>query len=263
MPPPPPNHQQLLQTSAEVKQGYTWRYFGLTLIISLMTGLIGFGASFGVETITKESRTVDVFSSTSGNLATIPQSVASNLEVYLDVSPGQKAPVKSLYKYDVTISNNSPFGLDDFTVFFEVPSILALSIDPIISSNPPTLLHQITVNRLTHNLYTDSYKVSLLNPHQSLTFSYFGYAKDIVGAHAMSATVEKKDWIQNNSQSANLVRDSLFDKKFSEFTFFDGILLIMVAGAIYLFIGLYLQLISRFFTRFGGQKFISSPTQQP
>jgi hypothetical protein len=95
-------------------------------------------------------------------------------------------------------------------------------------------LRAIRIDRALSSGGEKVYKVSLLNKNQSVTFSFFGYAADLLPRDAMRVIVQKKDWEQRNVEKVDLGADvktglfasmlNVFGKRVADWTGFDILL---------------------------------------
>jgi hypothetical protein len=185
-------------SSKEVKASFSWRYFLLTAIIVLVPSAVSGVIGYFFNDYVKDKKVIDVSSRSSGNLASIPVSVAGSMDILFPVASGAKEPIKSLVRYDVQITNNTEQGLDDFKVFLKPPEDIELTDKPIITTAPPEVRNAISVNVSGMDGGATALSVSLLNPGQSLNVGYFGYSRTTVvnGIKPLSAVVSRKDWVQ-------------------------------------------------------------------
>jgi hypothetical protein len=233
----------------EVKPSFTWRYIVLTFLAAIIPAALGFGAAWLLEVFKATPKNIDVAVITSPNLAATPSKTGNinNLLVYLDLGSGQKEEIKALFRYNVTVTNKSKFGIDDFPVSFALPTSMTFAGEPTLSSVPQSLLPNIPISRQRHDDHTDIYNVGLLNPNQSLSFVYFAFAKADVASPELSVYVQKKDWIQTSGgQSPGPNTSTLwYNKPVSTFTgsdvlitavIFVGLLFIaLMAAGFYVF----------------------------
>jgi hypothetical protein len=102
-----------------------------------------------------------------------------------------------LFKYETTVRNTSELGIDDFAILVNLPADTSVATtQSSITSHPPELIEVIDIASVDRTPTKQEYKVSLLNPGQSLTFSYYAYAAEAMTPPSMAVLVQKRDWIQ-------------------------------------------------------------------
>lgn len=246
-------------SGAEIKPSFSRQYIGLTLVTAVMSGVLGFMSSYAVEFFKKgkDQKVISVAVDTSPNLASIPQNVSSYLQVLIGLGGGQKVAIKSLFRYQVSLTNRSEYGLDDFLVFFNVPNNITLIRTPTLQSTPESLINTITLDNSGSDDHKGVYKISLLNPQQSLSFSYFGYANEDITTPQMAVTVQKKDWIQFAGDTNKANPAAWEDKKLSDLTGRDiSVTLpyfITFIFVLFIYVYLFVKMIDIFFSRVLGR----------
>jgi hypothetical protein len=170
----------------------------LWIASTVAASIIGGVVTFGVGEYTRDRKMVEVTTRSSGNLASVPIA-AANLEVMLN-TPNGKEPIKTLVKYDVRLSNRSEQGADDLNVYLETPSSMELAEAPSITTVPPELRNAIRATTTKESSGNYRLTVSLLNPSQSVTISYFAFSRTqfLTNVAPLNAFVSKKDWTQRN-----------------------------------------------------------------
>lgn len=183
----------------EVKAGYSWRYVGLTAIVTILGALISGAVGYGINEYTRDRKVLEVTTRSSGNLASVPIAASSNLDITL-LTPNGREPIKSLIRYDVRISNRSEQGADDFNVFLQTPNSIELVETPTITTVPPELRNAIDAKPSRGPSGNYRLTVNLLNPSQSITVGYLGFSRTefVTGTAPLNVVVSKKDWTQRN-----------------------------------------------------------------
>lgn len=184
----------------EVKPSFSWRYFALTAIVAIVPSAISGVAGYYFNEYTRDRKVIDVSSTSSGNLVSIPVNIGENLEVLFPVNSGRKEPVKSLVRYDIRLTNKTEQGVDDLSVFIEPPKGIELTTTPVITTNPPELRNAISVETSIAASGNPILKFNLLNPGQTINMGFFGFSQtDVVtGNLPLTAVISKKDWIQRS-----------------------------------------------------------------
>jgi hypothetical protein len=184
-------------TSAEIKPAFSLKYFALMTIATLLPALIGGAIGYFASEYVKDKKIIDVSSTSSGNLISIADNVPNDLQVTFALKDNKKETIKGLFRYRVTVANRSTTGLDDFEIFLVPPSGVTI-IDPEeITTTPPQLLQAIAIKKdLQPNRI--HYTANLLNPGQSIIFSFIGLSQAAVADKSFSTVVQKKDWAQRD-----------------------------------------------------------------
>lgn len=243
----------MVSQDVEVKQGFTVKYFLLVLTTSVIAAVLGFFSSYAVERFKEERKIIEVSSVVSANLAALPAGVGKDLNINISMANGFAESVESLFKYDVTIANNSGRGIDDFVLYIRAPKGLSLANKPSISSYPDSIIDTVKVDRAESRGNGEAYKISLLNNKQSISLSYYGFSKEVVEAKPLDVVMQKKDWEQNNVSSASvdlLKPDPVFafiEKKVAEFTGFDVLVVLLLSSCFGLFVTIYWTIIDRMY----------------
>ena len=188
-------------SAKEIKPSFSWRYFVLTSISALIPLSIGGVGGYFFHDYTRDKKIVEVLSTSSGNLASLPVGAIGNLKIVYPVADGTTQEMKSLIRYDVKITNKTEQGVDDFSVFIETPHDVEVPGEPTITTEPPEVLGTISVTKST-NEKGRVFKVSLLNPGQNFDIQFFDISKKEAVSESRVPTViiAKKDWMQRNVQ---------------------------------------------------------------
>jgi hypothetical protein len=180
-------------------------------------------------------RVLNVSSSVSPNLAQLPQTAVGDLEVqYAASSTSEKQPIKSLYRYEVSVSNNTGEGVENLAVFLILPTGVQLSETPSISSSPDTLAKTLMLTPVLVSPEQTRFDVGLLNPAQSVRFTLFGYSGTAVEGTPLSVLAQKKDWKQVSVDDAgrNTSKISLTEKPLADFTGMD----LIISASLFMFL---------------------------
>jgi hypothetical protein len=178
------------------------RYIALTSLVGLITTVIGLVAGYGFNEITRDQKVLEVLSTSTGNLAAIPVSVAGNLQIMLPLGNARTEVIKSLFRFAVKITNKTEQGVDNVDVYLQAPSGIELVATPEISTIPDTLApsgHVVTDDMIS-NAPGLHLIINLINPSETVEIAYLGYSRENVhiGTAGLKATVVKKDWRQKD-----------------------------------------------------------------
>ena len=124
--------------------------------------------------------------------------------------------VKSYFRYSATIHNTGDIGVEKLKVFVQVDnSDVILAKTPSITTAPPDIHQGITLqqNKKVVETSKDEWEVSLLNPHESIMFTYIGYSTKEVNNASFNLVPRKKDWAVIRKEAKTLSESNLsFDK---------------------------------------------------
>jgi hypothetical protein len=189
----------------KVKGPLSWQAFLFNTTLLFVGAALGFSTNYILQIMTKETKTIMASISSSDNLAELPIDSEDSLEIFLTLPNNHKLPIRSLFRYEASTKNTSEQGIDDFTVLINMPKDAPVVLmQSSITSQPPELIDVtdiVLIDTASPKIGTVSprqqeYRVSLLNPNQSITFSYYAYATNTVSPPSMDVLVQKKDWIQ-------------------------------------------------------------------
>jgi hypothetical protein len=200
----------------------TLRYIGIATLVALIPSGIGGIIGYGFNEYMRDRKVLEISSASSGNLASMPVSVAGNLEILLPVSANRKEAVKSLFRYDVSVTNKTEQGADDVALFLQPPKGIELVTNPEVTTIPPGLASAITVKQTMSSSGNPQLGISLINPSQTIKIGYLGFSRDVAvtGNTPLSAVVVKKDWSQRDvaeSTADRRTKDSDLDRVLSLF----------------------------------------------
>jgi hypothetical protein len=202
--------------TTEIKPSFSWRYIALSTLSGLIT--LGIGGAFGylISEYTRDKKIIEVLSTSSGNLASLPVGAAGNLEILYPLGDGRKTPIKTLIRYEVKLTNRTEQGADDISVFLEPPNEIQLNSDAEITTDPPELARTISITPTTVIANRDlMFKISLLNPKQGVSLRYFGFSSNEVPTAniPLKVVLSKKDWMQQNAEVAVVSDDHKYTAK--------------------------------------------------
>jgi hypothetical protein len=187
-------------SSDEIKPSFSMRFVVLTCLIAIIPAAItGVGGYFFNEYM-RDKKILEVSSTSSGNLASIPVSAAgSSLEILLPLPSGQKEPIKSLIRYDVGVTNKTEQGIDDFSIFLKPPGNVSLLPGPTLTTIPSALKSAISMKEIGGS-GGQQLVINLLNPGQTIKLGYLGFSQTefIAGNAPLDIVISKKDWAQRN-----------------------------------------------------------------
>lgn len=220
---------------------WTLKHILAIIFFGILTGVTGFLVNHFGEAIYKERKIIETSSPPPTNLAALPGS-ANELEVQLKSTHDT---IKSAFRYKVTVANKGNTAATDFPVVFTIPNGISLvGGDPEISSDQPEI-RNLTPKKGGNSI---EYSIKLLNPLEAISWTFFGYSKDVVEATPVFVSVHAKEFQQNRVQEVEIAGtpatgfDQIFTKKTSEFTGGDVLRIIVYAGSIIIGLSFYLYL---------------------
>ena len=131
------------------------------------------------------------------NLLTTNQRVYDEIIATYTLRKRPLESVKSYFRYSATIHNTGDIGVEKLKVFVRVDnSDIILAKTPSIATAPPDIHQGIILqqNKKVVEASKDEWEVSLLNPHESITFTYIGYSTKEISNAAFKLVPRKKDW---------------------------------------------------------------------
>ena len=213
-------------TSEEVKESRSRSSIIWTAVISFVTGvLVSFVTiilSYGLKYVfdPSEKRILTVTENQTENLLNLDQKVYDEIITTYTLRNRPSESVKSYFRYSATIHNTGDIGVEKLKVFVHVDnSDVILAKTPSITTTPPDIHRGIILqqNKQVVETSEDEWEVSLLNPHESITFAYIGYSTKEVNNALFKLVPRKKDWAVIREGAKTLSEGSpFFDKTNTE-----------------------------------------------
>ena len=179
----------------EVKRSWSVSYIMLVIVVSIITGGIGY---FWDNLFDRsERRILTVTEAQTENLLNLDQKVEDEIITSYTLRNSPSETIKSYFRYSATIHNTGDIGVEKLKVFVQVDnSDIILTKTPSIATAPPDIHQGIIVqqNKKVVEASKDEWEVSLLNPHESITFTYIGYSTKEVNNASFKLVPRKKDW---------------------------------------------------------------------
>lgn len=187
----------------EVKPSWSWNYILLTLLISTLTG--GIGYSFNYLFNKPPSRKFLIVESPPKNLVELSPQVDAEITAKFSLKKNPDIALKGFYQYSVTIKNIGSEGVENF------PVVVDTGNDKIVLIKPPTIhttpSHILPVSKpksspAVAETFKDEWEISLLNPEESITFEYIAYSAEslkdvkfltVAGAKNLTVQYRKTD----------------------------------------------------------------------
>ena len=181
--------------SKEVKPSWSVSYIVLTIVLLIISGGIGY---FWDNVFDRsEKRILTVIEDQTENLLNLDQKVHDEIITTYTLKNNPSESVKSYFRYSATIHNTGDIGVEKLKVFVQVDnSDVILAKTPSITTAPPDIHRGIILqqNKQVVETSEDEWEVSLLNPHESITFAYIGYSTKEVNNALFKLVPRKKDW---------------------------------------------------------------------
>ena len=181
--------------SKEVKPSWSVSYIVLTIVLLIISGGIGY---FWDNVFDRsEKRILTVIEDQTENLLNLDQKVHDEIITTYTLRNNPSESVKSYFRYSATIHNTGDIGVEKLKVFVQVDnSAVILAKTPSIATAPPDIHQGIILqqNKKVVETSKDEWEVSLLNPHESITFTYIGYSTKEISNASFKLVPRKKDW---------------------------------------------------------------------
>ena len=180
----------------EVKPSWSFSYIALIIVLSIANIILGgiLGKYFFDQ---PEKRILTVTETQTENLLNLDQKVYDEIITSYTLRNTPSETVKSYFRYSATIRNDGDMGVEKLKVFVQVNgSDIILVKSPSITTVPPDIHQVITLqqNKKVVEASKDEWEVSLLNPHESITFTYIGYSTKEINNASFRLVPRKKDW---------------------------------------------------------------------
>ncbi len=180
----------------EVKPSWSFSYIALIIVLSIANIILGgiLGKYFFDQ---PEKRILTVTETQTENLLNLDQKVYDEIITSYTLRNTPSETVKSYFRYSATIRNDGDMGVEKLKVFVQVNgSDIILVKSPSITTVPPDIHQAITLqqNKKVVEASKDEWEVSLLNPHESITFTYIGYSTKEINNASFRLVPRKKDW---------------------------------------------------------------------
>ena len=238
----------------EVKPSWSASHIILTVVLSFIT--YGIGYFWDNVFDRSEKRILTVIEDQTENLLNLDQKVHDEIITTYTLRNNPSESVKSYFRYSATIHNTSDIGVEKLKVFVQVDnSDVILAKTPSITTAPPDIHQGIILQQNKQVIETskDEWEVSLLNPHESITFAYIGYSTKGVDTTSFKLIPRKKDWQVIREEAKTFSEsNSLFDKTITEIQGVDLFLIIAMFVSIQIVVPLYISLLKRIFPRSRG-----------
>ena len=229
----------------EVKSSWSGRYIGLTLFISLLTGIGGYCLKYIFEGTPK--RVISIEEKQSPNLLDLDKEVQGKIVASYKLKDQPGKVLQSYFQYSVRIRNIGNEGVENLPVTVQAEGEkLVLIKTPSITTIPKDLQTAATVKQnATTQPDKDEREISLLNPGEAVELAYVAYSTDRVSKAKFASNVRKKDWIiLREGQSGSAKETSFLQKPLSEWrgadffvmTYFFAVLLGLVLGTMSYFV---------------------------
>lgn len=224
--------------SSEIKPEFSLKYVVVTITVALIPTIAGILFGFLLNEFTRDKKIIDLHSFVSANIAAAPDDINQKMSIQLLVTPTQKEQVKAIYQYKLSLTNSTNEGLEDFYFTLTPDDGIILAETAEISTTPSNLIKSIMVSAVSIQSSKQTYKVSLLNPRQSIHINVLGYSREILNREArpLSLFIGKKDWsVRTTSDASASISSALartLNKRISETTGVEVVVLLIVSLAI-------------------------------
>lgn len=181
--------------NSQVTQGWTLEYIGLTLIISILTGFLGFFVNYFLTQRTALKRKVLVVSPDARNAIPAPESLAPMLAKF-SLRSNPMVEIKSYFTYEVTLKNDGGEGLEGAELFVYPPDGITLIKKPNIATKPKGLedAMKLSQDAVPEKPEVDKWRIGLLDKNWTISLGYYGYSPDYQATSRLKVVIAKKDW---------------------------------------------------------------------
>lgn len=179
----------------EIKPSFSLKYLVLTFVTTIVISGVGIGISKLYDSKPKNEFTViDGFEIDLLNDEALPTK-QFEAKFYLKGNP--KIEISSLFRKSVTIKNSGNEGAENLQISAALKGAnVFLVSEPNIKTEPKEIIDAITIKKDKGSTETQhDWKVSLLNPDESITFDYSIYSEADVDKIALNIIPRKKDWV--------------------------------------------------------------------
>ncbi len=198
----------------EVKVSWSTKYIFLTVILSILTGIVGYSLKYFFEKEPKKVISVEEIQT--GNLLDLDEGVRSGILANYKLKDKPDEKVQSYFKYSASIRNLGDEGVDSLKVVFDSKGNgLTLIKTPSITSDPKNIMAGLTFvqNMEIKEDNKDEWEISLLNPGEMVKFSYVAYSIHPLSGAIFTVVVRKKDWNIIKAGTEDVSSDVSFLKK--------------------------------------------------
>ena len=193
-----------------------------TIVVSIVTAVLGGILGYGLKYLfdPSEKRILTITENQTENLLNLDQKVYDEIITTYTLRNRPAESIKSYFRYSATIHNTGDIGVEKLKVFVHVDnSDVILAKSPSITTVPSDIHQGISFqqNKKIVETSKDEWEVSLLNPHESITFTYIGYSTREISSVSFKLVPRKKDWkVIREEAKAHSEDNSFFDRTIAE-----------------------------------------------
>ena len=231
----------------EEAQG-SWSFNNImwTIVVSIVTAVLGGILGYGLKYLfdPSEKRILTISENQTENLLNLDQKVYDEIITTYTLRNRPAESIKSYFRYSATIHNTGDIGVEKLKVFVHVDnSDVILAKSPSITTVPSDIHQGISFqqNKKIVEPSRDEWEVSLLNPHESITFTYIGYSTREISSVSFKLVPRKKDWeVIREEAKTHSENNSFFDRTIAEIQGEDLPVLTLMLVCVQMLILLYL-----------------------
>lgn len=134
----------------EVKPAFTVKYVILTVVVSLLTGAVGFSLNYLFSKTTAENKSIKVATKSSGNLLAMKNELGDKIGYKFFLPTDPTKIINSYFQYTITVLNDGHLGIENFTLFVEVPYEIFIIKEPVIHTLPERIKPTISFTHIKH-----------------------------------------------------------------------------------------------------------------
>lgn len=246
----------------EGKGGWSASHILLTVTLSILTGVVGYGLKYFFEPAI--TRTLSIAESTSENLLALDDVSVGDLVATFQLEAIPNAQIASYFRYSVKITNTGSEGVEDTRVLVQSNNQdINLVVPPNITTNPQEIGKALNVQSVPSNVpgIGDERIIPLLNPGESIEMTYAAYSQYPMISPGLVSIARKKDWeIVRLGEEPQQQQITFLDKQIVSWNGKDVITLLMFFVTlqfifqIYIYLILQSSIVRRFMDRWSGRR---------
>ncbi|MGR2870826.1 hypothetical protein [Vibrio vulnificus] len=221
----------------EVKPSFSMKYVILTLITTVLVSVVGIVINKAFES--KVSKELIITSKSELNIIEAVKSPGLQISSRYTLKDENQTEIRSLLSKTFVVENVSNEGVDDLEVSIAIDTEKAKLIEqPEITTDPKYIIDGVrVVKEESSNETNHHWRVSLLNPGESIQFSYSAYSELEDVDVSWNFVPRKKDWsVKTRVRERDPITQAFGSASFALFTmmFFLTMTLVVSIPAYYL-----------------------------
>lgn len=233
--------------SEEVKTSWSMKFISLTIFLSLLTGVVGYGLRFIFEP--KPKKIISLSEEMSKNLVGLDERAKSGIIADFKLKSTPNEQLKSYFEYKVRVKNSGDIGVENLIIFVDsTDSNIVIVEPPIIKTIPDNIILGMSIvkSTATQNKGPVPWNIPLLNPGEIVEFSFSAYSTVLLDTVKITTLPRKKDWeIIKEGEVAKHQAQSFLSKNISDLTGVDIFGIAVMFIVIQMVFNLYMVLVMR------------------